>query len=263
MSELRRVALVTGGARGIGAATGKLLAANGWSVVLFDRCKDDPALGYSLATDDDLAAAVAACGDAAIGATGDVRELDDVRAAVALAQENFGGLDAVVAAAGVIIGGPPAWEFGQEQWDAQLGINVTGVWNTVRAAVPALLKRPQPRQGRVVAVASAAGLQGNPRLAAYNASKSAVVGLVKGLAADLAGTGVTANAVCPGSTRTAMLDHSAEIYDLQAVEEFEVHHLLGRLLDPSEQAEAIAWLLSPGSSAMTGAVVPVDAGMTA
>jgi NAD(P)-dependent dehydrogenase (short-subunit alcohol dehydrogenase family) len=101
-----------------------------------------------------------------------------------------------------------------------------------------------------------------PRLAAYGAAKAGVASLIRGLAADLADTGVTANAVSPGSTSTAMLEASAAIYRLDGVEEFTRHHLLGRLLAPEEIAAALAWLCSSESSALTGAVVPVDAGLT-
>lgn len=131
---------------------------------------------------------------------GDVRSPSDIRAAVDEALRHFGGLQAAVAAAGVISGGPPLWEAADAQWDAQFDVNVNGVRNLAAAAVPALLEAPPPRQGRVVAVASAAGLLGLPRLGAYTASKHAAIGLMRSLAADLAGTGITANAVCPGST---------------------------------------------------------------
>jgi NAD(P)-dependent dehydrogenase (short-subunit alcohol dehydrogenase family) len=90
-----------------------------------------------------------------------------------------------------------------------------------------------------------------------------VIGLIRALAADLAGTGVTANAVCPGSTRTPILDASARVYDLESVEEFAGHQLLERLLEPEEPAALIAWLCGPASSALTGAVLAADGGMTA
>jgi SDR family mycofactocin-dependent oxidoreductase len=175
----------------------------------------------------------------------------------------FGGLDAALAVAGAIAGGPDAWEVSDELWDAMISINLEGPWRLARAAVPALLQRPAPRQGRFVAVASAGGLVGLPRLSAYCAAKAGVIGFVRALAAELGPHGITANAVAPGSTRTAMLDASAAVYDLDSPEEFAVHHLLARLLDPDEPAALLAWLCSTDSSAITGAVLPADAGMTA
>jgi NAD(P)-dependent dehydrogenase (short-subunit alcohol dehydrogenase family) len=111
-------------------------------------------------------------------------------------------------------------------------------------------------------VASAAGRTGLFHLAAYSAAKHAVVGLVRGAAMDLAAYGVTVNAVSPGSTRTAILEASASLYGLASAEEFAQQQPIGRLLEPVEVAAAIAWLCSPTSSAITGADIAVDGGMT-
>lgn len=259
MTDQKPVALITGAARGIGAATTSRLIAQGWNVVGFDGGDGEPSLPYALASASDLEAAFAPFGDAAAAVVGDVRSAEDLDRAVERALADFGRLDAVVAAAGVIAGGQPLWEMDDAAWDAQLAINLGGVRNTVRAAAPTLVEQGS---GRIVAIASAAGLKGNEKLAAYNASKAAVIGLIRGLAADLRGTGVTANSVCPGSTRTAMLEASAAIYDLESVEEFAVHHLTGQILDPGEVAAAIAFLCSDAASGITGVALPVDAGMT-
>ncbi|HEX6419246.1 MAG TPA: mycofactocin-coupled SDR family oxidoreductase [Acidimicrobiales bacterium] len=259
------VAVLTGAGRGIGAAVARTLAADGWRLVLTDRCADDPALGYPLATRDDLAAVAAACGGAgaAVDAVADVRDQAALDAAVGLAVDRFGGLDAAVAVAGGVAGGEPAWSTPDATWDAMVRINLEGTWRLARAAVPALLARPAPRRGRFVAVASAAGLVGLPQLSAYAAAKHGVVGLVRSLAAELGRQGVTVNAVAPGSTATVALDASAAVYDLPGPAEFAIHHLLGRLVEPGEVAALVGWLCSPASSGVTGAVLPVDAGMTA
>ena len=257
------VAVVTGAGRGMGAATVDLLVAAGWQVVAVDRSADDPDLAYSLSSKADLEAVAGRHGDAVRTVVGDVRSASDMRAAVEEATTQFGSLDAAVAAAGVISGGPLAWEIPDAQWEVQFDVNVKGVRNLVSAAVPALLASPKPRHGRVVAISSTAGVLGLPRLSAYSASKHAVIGYVRSLAADLAGSDITANVVCPGSTRGPMLDASAAVYDLPTTDEFATHHLLQRLLEPGEPAALIAWLCSPASSGLTGAVLPVDGGMTA
>ena len=256
------VAVVTGAARGIGAATVDALVSTGWQVVAVDRGADDPALDYPLATKAELEGVARRHGDAVRTVVGDVRNVSDMQAAVDEAVHHFGSLDAAVAAAGVMSGGPPLWETPDAQWDALFEVNVNGVRNLATAAVPLLLAAPTPRQGRFVAVASAAGLLGLRRLSAYTASKHAVVGMMRALAADLAGTGVTANAVCPGSTRGAMLDASAAVYGLSSAEEFAGQQLVERLLEPSEPAALIAWLCGPDSGAVTGAALPVDGGLT-
>ncbi len=256
------VALVTGAARGIGAATVLALAAGGWRVVAVDRCADDPALPYSLGTRGELDAVVAAAGGDVIAAEADTRDHAALAAAVGRAEQLWGGLDAAIAVAGVIAGGRPAWEVPLEQQQAVLDIDLGGVLALARATVPALLRRPPPRSGRFVAVASAAASRGLPMLAAYCAAKAGVAGFIRALAAELGGTGVTANAVSPGSTQTAILDESARLYELPGAASFADQQPLRRLLLPAEVAAVLAFLAGDGSSGMTGAVVPVDAGLT-
>ncbi|MDY7106138.1 MAG: mycofactocin-coupled SDR family oxidoreductase [Actinomycetota bacterium] len=263
MSDGRPVAVITGAARGVGAATARRLAAAGWCVGLVDRCADDPALRYPLASRADLDEVAAACGPDVVTHVADVRDPEGLDAAVASVADRFGGLDAAIAAAGAIGGGPMTWETSDELWDAMIDINLTGVWRFARAAVPHLLARPEPRRGRFVAVASAAGARGMPRLGAYVAAKHGVVGLVRAMAAEVGPHGVTANAVSPGSTRTTMLDASAAVYDLDDVEEFVQHQPVGRLLGPDEIAAAVVWLCAEEASGVNGTVLAVDGGMTA
>ncbi|HEX5268542.1 MAG TPA: mycofactocin-coupled SDR family oxidoreductase [Acidimicrobiales bacterium] len=255
------MAVVTGAGRGIGAATARALAASGWRVVLVDVAADDPAIPYRLSTRDELEKVAAECEGLAV--VGDVRDQADMDRAVGAAVEHYGGLDAAVAAAGVMAGGVPTWSTADETWDALIGVNLQGVWRLARAAVPALLERPEPRQGRFVAVASVAGTTGMPLLGAYVASKHGVLGLIRSLAAELASHGVTANVVSPGSTDTDMLLATADIYGLADPADFAVHHPTGKLVRPDEVAALIRWVASPESSGVTGAVLAVDAGMSA
>lgn len=263
VDEQPRVAVVTGAARGIGAAVVHHLAGSGWHIVAVDACADDPAVGYPLGTRAELAAVCAPYGDAVRPAVADVRDLAGLQRAVTEAEESFGGVDAAVAGAGVIAGGHDAWETTEQTWRVLLDVDVLGVANLVQAAIPALLRRPEPRTGRFVAIASAAAHRGLWRLSAYTAAKHAVVGLVTALAVDLRGTGVTAAAVSPGSTRTAMLEATASIYGLGSAEEFAAHQLTDSLLDPQQVAAAIAWLCSAESAAITGSVLHADGGFIA
>ncbi len=253
-----RVAVVTGAARGIGAATVRRLVADGWGVVAVDRAADDPTLPYPLATRAELEALA---GDRVRTCVGDVRSAADLAVAVALAEEAFGGLDAAVAAAGVVAGGLPQWELPPEVERTVLDVDLGGVLTLARVAVPALLRRPEPRSGRFLAVASAAATRGLPMLAAYCAAKAGVVGFVRALAVELGGSGVTANAVSPGSTDTAVLAESARLYGLPAAADFARQQPVGRLLAPAEVAAALAWLAGPETGGVTGAVLPVDGGL--
>lgn len=257
---MTRVALVTGAARGIGAATVARLDADGWAVVAVDRAHDDPRLPYAMGTDEELEALVAS-GTRTVAVRGDATDLAVMGAAVALAHERFGGLDAVIAVAGVVAGGVPLWEMPLGEEQAVIEVNLGGVIVAARAGIPALLRRPQPRSGRFLAVASAAATRGLPMLAAYCAAKAGVTGLVRGLAAELRGTGVTANAVSPGSTATSILDESARLYHLESAEAFSSQQPLERLLDPDEVAAALVWLAGTDTAAVTGATVAVDGGL--
>jgi SDR family mycofactocin-dependent oxidoreductase len=259
-------ALVTGAARGIGAASVLALAEQGWRVMALDVCADDLALPYPLATRADLSTVVDEANRRAgegqvISGIADVRDRAALEAAVRACEARFGGLDVAIAAAGVVAGGAPLWEVPAEQERAVLDVNLGGVVNLAHAAIPALLRRPTPRSGRFLAVASAAATKGLPMLAAYCAAKAGVTGLIRALAAELGGTGVTANAVSPGSTDTPILAESARLYGLPGAGAFAAQQPVHRLLDPAEIAAVLAFLAGPGSSAMTGAVVPVDGGL--
>ena len=256
----RRVAVVTGAARGIGAAVVDALVGDGFHVVAVDACAPMPGAAGVAARPADLAEVARRGRGRVEGVVADVRDGDALRRAVVDAEARHGHVDVAVAAAGVIAGGAPLWDTASAQLDVLLDVNLRGVAHLAAAAVPAMLRRPEPRQGRFVAIASAAAHRGLWHLAGYVASKHAALGLVRGLAADLAGTGVTANAVSPGSTRTAMLAATAGIYGLADREAFADRQAVRRLLEPAEVAAAVRWLCAPESSALTGAVIEADGG---
>ncbi len=274
---MNRVAVVTGAARGIGAATVRGLAAAGWAVVAVDRGQDDPRLPYAMGSEAELVAVVASAqavsspresvggdhgSEQVVAIVADTTDPVALAAAVATAEDRFGGLDAMVAVAGVIAGGVPLWEMPGDQLGAVLGVDLGGPITAARVSIPALLRRPAPRDGRFVAVASAAATRGLPQLTAYGAAKAGVAGLIRGLAVELAGTGITANAINPGSTATAMLDESARLYGLADTRSFADQQPIGRLLTPEEVAATLVWLAGTDSAPLTGAVIPVDGGLS-
>jgi SDR family mycofactocin-dependent oxidoreductase len=262
------VAVVTGAGRGIGRAVAWRLVEEGWQVIAVDGAGTlgdlEDVLGYRLASAADLKASVRhAPAPARVHAVAaDVRDAAAMAQVVEHAADRYGGLDAAVAAAGVIGGGGPLWETPVAVRTALLNVNVTGVGHLAAAAVPAMLRRPAPRSGRFVAVASAAADRGLWHLAAYCASKAACVGLIRGLAEDLRGSGITANAVSPGSTRTDMLARTAELYDLTGTDAFADRAPLERLLEPAEIAGMVGYLCSAAAAGITGAVLAVDGGLT-
>jgi SDR family mycofactocin-dependent oxidoreductase len=255
-------ALVTGAGRGIGAATVHALVDAGWAVVALDIAADIPELSYPMASAAELDAVVAAAGADVVAVRADVRDLAALQDAVAIAEQRWGGLDAAVSCAGIIAGGRPQSEVPVEIEQLVLDVNLTGTLNLARAAVPALLRRAEPRAGRFIAVASSAATYGLETLAAYCAAKAGVTGLVRALAVELRGTGVTATAISPGSTDTAILQESARLYDLDSVAEFAVHQTINRLLTPAEIAATIAFVASDAGAAMTGTDLPVTGGFS-
>lgn len=256
-----RVVLVTGAARGIGRATVRALVDQGDRVLAVDACTDDHESNpYPLATRADLDAVTAYAPGRVVGVVADVRDRGALANAVDAAVDRWGRLDAAVAAAAIIAGGQPLWNTSDETLQQLWEIDVRGVWNTAAVAIPVMLNGPNPAGCRFVAVASAAGHHGLFHLAAYNTAKHAVIGLIKGLAADLARTGITAVAVSPGSTNTDMLEATASLHELPTTEAFTDHQLLGRLLEPAEVAATIVFCCSQGGAVLNGSVLHADGG---
>lgn len=254
----QRVALVTGAARGIGAAVVRRLAGQGYAVAAVDWCAGPEASPYPMPTRADLDAVAAH--DQVTAYVADVRDAETLRSIVADIVDRHGRLDAAVAAAGIVAGGQPLWETPAEQLDLLWEVDTRGVWNVAAVACPAMLAGPDPSGCRFVALASAAGSRGLFHLAGYVAAKHAVVGIVRGLAADLAGTGVTAVAVSPGATETAMLAETATLYPGVDSGDLAAHQLLQRALSPDEIAAVVALTCSAEGAALNGSVIAADGG---
>jgi meso-butanediol dehydrogenase / (S,S)-butanediol dehydrogenase / diacetyl reductase len=243
MDFVGRVALVTGGASGMGAATARRLSAGGAHVLIVDR-------------NSDLATTVAEeiSGTSIVGDIADSALCD---AAVATAVSHHGSLDVVVNAAGVIVRASGE-NTTDEQWARIMGVNVSGTFFMCRAALRVMKVQ---RRGAIVNFGSIWGDLGSAGVAAYCASKGAVHNLTRALAMDHAADGIRVNAVCPGEVNTPMLQSErAEAVTDQLLQQIAATVPMGRLADPDEIARVVCFLASDDASYMTGAMVSVDAG---
>jgi meso-butanediol dehydrogenase/(S,S)-butanediol dehydrogenase/diacetyl reductase len=250
-----RIALITGAARGIGRATASVFLREGAGVGLIDH--DGTQLKM---TADELAAE---CPDGAIHwRVADIGEFAAVSNAVAELFQELGRLDILVNNAAARAYGPVA-EATPESWDAILQINVTGLANCTRAALPYLRKSGS---GSIVNVSSAFAFAGRQNMGQYDATKAAALALTRVLACEEAKFGIRVNAVCPGSTLTPWTVGRAAARGM-SVEELKdkgaVPSLLGRWAEPEEIAFPILWLASSEASFVTGVALPVDGGLTA
>lgn len=246
-----KVALVTGAGVGIGHAVAVRLAAEGASVAVLDRDKDA------------AEQTVAAIGDKALALTADITSPEQVAAAFASVADRYGGLDVLVNNAGVVRYGTVP-EFSVEDWDLVMDTNVKGTFLTVKHAVPMMRERGG---GAIVNTASAQAFASQPTVAAYSASKGAIVAMTRTLALDHAGDGIRVNCVCPGSVQTPMLRYGAEYFEdgdpAETMAGWGRLHPIGRLIQPEEVAGLIAFLASDDASAITGAPYLVDGGLLA
>lgn len=267
-----KVALVTGAARGQGRSHAVRLAEEGADVIAVDICRAVETVEYSGATSDDLAETVSLVEklDRRIVAREvDVRDLGGLQAAVADGIAELGGLDIVVANAGIFTTAP-VHELTEEQWNTMIDVNLTGVWKTVKATVPTLIE--QGRGGSIILISSTGGLQGFPNFAHYVAAKHGVTGLARTMANELGAHNIRVNSIHPTSVLTDMIDHEGMYRlfrpDLEnpTREDFR-DALLGGMnllptpwLDPRDISNAIVWLASDEARFVTGVAMPIDAG---
>ncbi len=245
---MKRHVLITGGGSGIGLATARRLSNDGYNVTVCGR------------------------GEAALKKSGfsytlmDVTNPESVANGFAAANDHHGPVDIVISNAGAAQTAP-ALKTSLEMWNAMISVNLTGAFLCAQAGLPGMVERGF---GRLIVVASTAALKAYPYTMAYTAAKHGTLGLVRSLAVELAKTGVTCNAVCPGFTDTDIVHSAVKNItaktgrsEAEAMAAFTKDNPMGRLITPTEVADNIAWLCGPGASSVNGQAIVIDGGETA
>ncbi|QLQ11623.1 MAG: mycofactocin-coupled SDR family oxidoreductase [Nocardioidaceae bacterium] len=267
-----KVALVTGAARGQGRSHCRMLAAEGADIIAIDICTDLPTVPYWGATSTDLeetARLVEAEGRQIVTASADVRDLAQLQAAVTAGVDRLGRLDIVVANAGIINYGQLV-ELTEDQWQTVIDVNLTGVWKTIRAAVPSVIEADNG--GSVVLIGSTGSLRGLPTVGHYVATKHGVLGLTRTLAIELAPHSIRVNALAPTNVTTDMLNNPGVFKmfrpDLatptaeDAYPAFVDFHLMKQpAVEPVDVSNALLYLVSETGRYVTGTILPVDLGL--
>jgi (+)-trans-carveol dehydrogenase len=268
-----KVAFVTGAARGQGRSHAVRLAQEGADIIAVDIAAQIETVPFPMGTPDDLAATieeVEALDRRIIASAVDVRDYDALKATLDAGVARLGGLDIVAANAGIVSFGR-AEELTEQAWRDMIDVNLTGVWHTVKAAIPHLRAADG---GAIVITSSGAGLKGNPNLAHYVAAKHGLVGLMRTLANELAPDRVRVNTVHPGSVDTPMIqnqatyhlflpDHDAgEITRKEVAPAFQAASALPiPWMEPVDISNAVLFLASDEARYITGVTLPVDAGV--
>lgn len=244
-----KVAFITGGGSGIGAATAKVFAREGARVAVVE---------VNVEGGQQIVSEIRDAGGEALFIRADVSEEDDVRSAVQQTVDHFGRLDCAFNNAGILGELNLTADYSREGWDRVIAVNLTGVWLCVQYQIGPMLATGG---GAIVNTASVAGLSGTPMAPAYSASKHGVIGITKSAAKGYGSEGIRVNAVCPGLIETPL---AAPLIDDPAISEQGLRlHALGRFGQPREVAEVVAWLCSDAASFVTGVAMPVDAGFMA
>ncbi|HEV8036843.1 SDR family oxidoreductase [Yoonia sp.] len=249
-----KVALVTGGAAGIGRATAKTFAAEGAKVVVSDVNQEGGAETVRM---------IEKAGGTALFVAADVSKKADVSDLIAKTVAAYGRLDCAVNNAGIEGKIAPFAAQSEENFDAIIGVNLKGTFLCLQAEIAAML---ETGGGTIVNLSSIAGLIGFSGLSPYVASKHGVIGLTKNVALEYATSGIRVNAVCPGGVDTRMLDSLAEQATSGAQSSTDMMaplHPMGRIGTPQEIADLIVWLSSPRAGFITGTAIPIDGGYVA
>jgi (+)-trans-carveol dehydrogenase len=268
-----KVAFITGAARGQGREHAIRLAEEGADILAVDMCADIDTVGYPLATEADLAETadmVEKSGRRIVTAKADVRNFESLSAAVKQGVAELGALDIVVANAGISGSPAPAASIEQSAWQTMLDINLTGVWHTVKAAIPHMTNGG----GSIILVSSMLGLRGGGYMAHYASAKHGVVGLMNSLANELAWQSIRVNSIHPGNILTPMIDNDSFRRTLRpdlsdptmddAAQVIGHFHMLPKpVIDARAVSNAVLFLASDEAQYITGAALPVDAGAVA
>jgi SDR family mycofactocin-dependent oxidoreductase len=268
-----KVALVTGAGRGQGRSHALRLAAEGADVIAVDVAANSvETISYALASEEDLDSTVKeveSMGRRAVKAVADVRSLSELQQAADTGLSELGKIDIVCANAG-IGSWAVAWEMTEQQWKDMIDINLTGVFNTVRATLPSMVERGEG--GSVVLTSSTAGLRAYANTAHYTAAKHGVIGLMKVLAQEAGPHRIRVNAVCPTTVRTPLVinDATFELFaphlenptEDDVREPFESLNILPGVawVEPSDVSDAVLFLCSDAAKFITGVALPIDAG---
>jgi NAD(P)-dependent dehydrogenase (short-subunit alcohol dehydrogenase family) len=250
MDLSNKVAIVTGGAKGIGLASAECMLRQGAEVMIVDWHPDAASAAVKSLT---------ALSKGVDSVVADISKAADAEKTIKATVDRFGGVDVLVNNAGIQTFGDPVTTT-EEVWDKTMNVNLKGHWLMSKYAIPEMLKRGK---GSIVNVSSVQGLASQKNVVAYSTSKHAMIGLTRSMAVDMASRNVRVNCVCPGTVNTPMIHSIIELdNDPDKLKKIlDKMHPLGRIAQPSEIGEVIAFLASDRASFMTGSIVVVDGGL--